>query len=244
MRHTKVGHVMATDVVTAVRETPYGELSRLLCVHRVGGLPVIDDEDRVIGVVSRGDLARRGPGPAGAGQPTPGQVVPGAVGLPGPAAATRGTAGELMATPPETVRAQARVVEAARLMARRRLGRLPVVDEEDRLVGIVTRRDLLRVFHRPDEEIRRAVTRDVVVDTLWLAPESVRVTVVDGVVTLEGATERLSEKEIAVRVTARVDGVVGVVDRLTYRIDDSRAEPPWPGGAEGAVPAPRQPAED
>ncbi|NJP65445.1 CBS domain-containing protein [Streptomyces spiramenti] len=243
MRHTKVGHVMATDVVTAVRGTPYGELSRLLCVHRVGGLPVIDDEDRVLGVVSRGDLARRVPRASGAAQPAPGQVFPGAVGLPG-TAATRGTAGELMATPPETVRAQARVVEAARLMARRRLGRLPVVDEEDRLVGIVTRRDLLRVFHRPDEEIRRAVTRDVVVDTLWLAPESVRVTVRDGVVTLEGATDRLSEKEIAVRVTARVDGVVGVVDRLTYRLDDSRSEPPWPTAAEGSVPAPRQSAED
>ncbi|WP_103504411.1 MULTISPECIES: CBS domain-containing protein [unclassified Streptomyces] len=234
MRHTEVGHVMVTDVVTAVRDTPFAELSRLLATHRVGGLPVIDHDDRVIGVVSRTDLTRA-PVTAGGG----GHVVPGAVGLPGtPGAVEPVTAAGLMTTPAETVRAQARVVEAARGMARHRLGRLPVVDEEDRLVGIVTRRDLLRVFHRPDDEIRRAVTRDVVVDTLWLAPWSMRVEVREGLVTLSGETERLSEKEIAVRVTARVDGVVAVVDRLDYRVDDSRADGSAPGPVGEPVPSP------
>jgi CBS domain-containing protein len=130
-----------------------------------------------------------------------------------------------MSAPAVTVRADDTVPEAARLMARHRVERLPVVDEEDRLVGIVTRRDLLEVFLRSDEEIRRTVEQEVLLNTLWLAPQNISVRVRNGVVTLAGLLERRSEKSIALRTTGRVDGVVGVVDRLTYRLDDTRLQP-------------------
>ena len=103
---------------------------------------------------------------------------------------------------------------------------LPVVDAAGRLVGIVTRRDLLRIFLRPDEDIRAEVVHDVLGRTLWLAPSAVRVTVADGVVTLEGRLERRSKIPFAVGLTRQVDGVVAVVDRLGWRIDDTGTRPP------------------
>jgi CBS domain-containing protein len=106
--------------------------------------------------------------------------------------------------------------------------RLPVLDEEDRLVGIVTRRDLLQVFLRPDKEIREEVIEDVLVGTLWLASRSIDVFVVQGVVTLSGHMERKSETEIALSMTRRIDGVVDVVGNLTYRLDDARLHTPEP----------------
>ena len=119
------------------------------------------------------------------------------------------TAGRLMTEPPVTVHADDTIVEAARTMAQHQVERLPVLDEEDRLVGIVTRRDLLQVFLRPDEEIRNEVIDEVLVRALWLPPRSIDVSVVEGVVTLSGHMERKSETEIALSMTRRIDGVVG-----------------------------------
>jgi CBS domain-containing protein len=106
-------------------------------------------------------------------------------------------------------------------MAEYRVERLPVLDEEDRLVGIVTRRDLLQVFLRPDTDIREEVVQEVIVNTLWLTPTAVDVRVQDGVVTLEGELDRQSEVSIAGSATARIDGVVAVDNRLTGRLHDS-----------------------
>jgi CBS-domain-containing membrane protein len=135
------------------------------------------------------------------------------------------TAGQLMSVPPVTVHAEETIAEAARTMARSRVERLPVVDDEDRVVGIVTRRDLIQVFLQPDDVIRREVIDEVLVRTLWLGPSTVEVAVYEGVVTLTGHVERRSEAEIAVSMTDRIDGVVAVVDRLTYRLDDSHLRP-------------------
>jgi CBS domain-containing protein len=110
-------------------------------------------------------------------------------------------------------------------MARHRVERLPVLDEESRLVGIVTRRDLLKVFLRPDGEIRAEVIDEVLVRALWLPPRGIDVSVTDGVVTLSGHMERKSETEIAVSMTRQIDGVVAVVDQLDHRLDDSRIQP-------------------
>jgi CBS-domain-containing membrane protein len=132
-----------------------------------------------------------------------------------------------MSRPAVTVCADATVTEAARLMTEHRVKRLPVVDEAGALVGIVTRRDLLQVFLRTDDEIQRDVQQEVFVNTLWLAPYAVEAAVRNGVVTLTGQLERRSEIPIAVGGTRRLDGVVDVVDHLSYRIDD---KPPQPTG--------------
>ncbi|MFJ9668844.1 CBS domain-containing protein [Streptomyces sp. NPDC101219] len=220
MKHNKVGSVMTTDVVRADYGTPFKEVARLLAAHRISGLPVVDEDDRVIGVLSQTDLITRQ-----AATPGPRRRFP----FPGltrgarrqAAKANARTAGRLMTEPPVTTHADDTVVQAARTMARHQVERLPVLDEEDRLVGIVTRRDLLQVFLRSDREIRDEVIEEVLTRTLWLAPNSIDVSVVEGVVVLSGCMERKSETEIALSMTRRIDGVVGVVDKLTYRLDDA-----------------------
>ncbi|MFF5958415.1 CBS domain-containing protein [Streptomyces luteogriseus] len=225
MKHDKVGSLMTMDVVRALFNTPVDEAARLLVGDRIGGLPVVDEDDRVIGVLSAADLAA-----PRAATPDPGRSRR-FLGLPAPPSAARRsttpetaarTAGQLMSAPPVTAHAEDTIVEAARTMARRGVNRLPVLDEEDRLVGILTRRDLLRVFLRPDASIRDEVTDEVLVRVRWLMPHSIDVAVADGVVTLSGRLERRSEAEIVVAMTRQIDGVVAVVDELTWRLDDTR----------------------
>ncbi|MGW5640415.1 CBS domain-containing protein, partial [Streptomyces sp. NPDC003832] len=220
MRHDKVASVMTTRVVRAEYGTPFKEVARLLGEHRVSGLPVVDEDGRVIGVVSEADLLTRRAGTADRGKHAwfgrgRTRAVP----------AEARTAGRLMTHPAVTVRADDTIVEAARTMTRHGVRRLPVLDEEDRLVGIVSRRDLLSVFLRPDAGIRAAVVDEVLVRALWLSPRAVDVSVTEGVVTLSGQLERRSETELAVAMTRRIDGVVTVVDHLTHRLDDSRLPP-------------------
>ncbi|MFF7886589.1 CBS domain-containing protein [Streptomyces sp. NPDC020794] len=230
MRQNKVGSVMATEVVTARYGTPFKEVARLLSEHRISGLPVIDEDDKVLGVISETDLMVR---QAGVPEPyeTPRRFRFTGLTRGARREAAKGharTAGQLMSVPPVTVHADETIAEAARTMARSRVERLPVVDDEDRVVGIVTRRDLIQVFLQPGDVIRRQVIDEVLVRTLWLSPSTVEVAVYEGVVTLTGRVERRSEAEIAVSMTDRIDGVVAVVDRLTYRLDDSHLRPDEP----------------
>lgn len=205
-------------------------MARLLTEHRISGLPVLDEDDKVLGVISETDLMVR---QAGIRDPyeTPRRFRFTGLTRGARRQAAKGharTAGQLMSVPPVTVHADVTIAEAARTMARSRVERLPVVDDEDRVVGIVTRRDLIQVFLQPDGVIRREVIDDVLVRTLWLGPSTVEVAVYEGVVTLTGHVERRSEAEIAVSMTDRIDGVVAVVDRLTYRLDDSHLRPDEP----------------
>ncbi|MFE0514334.1 CBS domain-containing protein [Streptomyces sp. NPDC058964] len=237
MKHSKVGSVMTVDVVRAAHDTPFKAVAQLLTDHRISGLPVVDEDDKVVGVISESDLMMRQatrPGPYDATDRTgPAALTPRARRRAAKAKAR--TAGELMTEPPVTVHADDTVAQAARTLARRRVERLPVLDEEGRLVGIVTRRDLLQVFLRSDKELRDEVIDEVLVRTLRLPPRSVDVSVTEGVVTLTGHAERKSEKEIALSMTRRIDGVVDVVDGLTYRLDDAhpRHREPAPRGAAG-----------
>jgi CBS domain-containing protein len=127
----------------------------------------------------------------------------------------------MMSTPAITVHPEQSVADAARVMERHHIERLPVVDEEDRLIGIATRRDLLRVFLRTDEEIRQEVIDEVLTRAMCLPPYTVIVSVHDGVARLEGRLERRSDIPLVVQLTWRVDGVVGVMNSLTFRIDDT-----------------------
>ncbi|MCX5205619.1 CBS domain-containing protein [Streptomyces sp. NBC_00237] len=227
MKHSKIGSVMTTEVVTAQRGTPFKEVARLLSAHRISGLPVVDADEHVVGVISETDLLMR---EAAAPDPyrPPRRFRPPRLTTASRTAQVKEqarTAAQLMSAPPVCVHAENTIAEAARTMARHTVERLPVVDEEDRLVGIVTRRDLLQVFLRTDDAIRHEVIEQVLVRTLWLPPRALDVTVVEGVVTLEGQLERLTEIPIAVHMTGEVDGVVAVVDKLTYRTDDSHLRP-------------------
>ncbi|MEU1571337.1 CBS domain-containing protein [Streptomyces collinus] len=230
MRHSKVGALMTADVVRAEYGTPFKEVARRLAEHGISGLPVVDDDEKVLGVISETDVTARQAETRDPSEPrrllhrprwTPGSRAR-------RAKAQARTAGQLMSRPAITVHSDATVVEAARVMARHRVERLPVVDDEERLVGIVTRRDLLEVFLRPDAEIREAIRNEVLGRALWLPPDAVDVDVREGVVTLTGQLERRVETTSAVEICRRMDGVVAVVDHLTYRFDESGPSPEEP----------------
>lgn len=219
MKHRKVGNVMTSDVVRVREAASFKQVASLLAQHRVSGLPVVDDDEKVVGVVSESDLMARQARDERVGSRRRLLLSPASRRMAAKSEAL--TAGQLMSTPPVTVHADDSIAYSARAMAEHRVERLPVLDEEDRLVGIVTRRDVLQVFLRPDADIREEVVREVVVNTLWLTPPAVDVSVQDGVVTLDGTLDRESEVSIAGSATARIDGVIAVDNRLTGQIDDA-----------------------
>ncbi|MGW2512648.1 CBS domain-containing protein [Streptomyces scopuliridis] len=220
MKHIRVGDLMTAEVFSVVSATSFKEVAKLLAEHDVSGLPVLDDEDRVVGVVSESDLLSR----QAAEHPVT-DAAPEATTTPG-SAEEEVTAAEVMSAPAVTVRAGETVPEAARLMTRRGVERLPVVDEEDRLVGIVTRRDLLCLFLRPDAEIRRRIQEDILADVMGLGADAVAVHVVDGVVTLAGRLENRGQIAVLTHLAEQLDGVVTVVNRLTARVNDLVTTPP------------------
>ena len=134
-------------------------------------------------------------------------------------------AGELMNAPAVTVMSTTSVVAAARIMEAEELKRLPVVDDMGRLIGMVTRRDLLKVFLRTDEEIRREILADAIEDLVGVERSQLRVEVDDGVVTLLGQVERASLIPVLIRQIERVDGVVDVVSHLSPEVDDTSDQP-------------------
>jgi len=126
------------------------------------------------------------------------------------------TAGDLMTAPPVTIGQDNSVVHAAHLMYARRVKRLPVVDDDGRLIGIVTRSDVLSVYDRPDDEIRRDITDNVILSEFLCDPARFTVTVKDGIVTLEGTRETATVGRDIVYAAKHAEGVVAVRDRLTY----------------------------
>lgn len=208
----RVRDLMTTSVVTVDRITPYKEIARLLAEHRISGLPVLKMGRQVVGVVTEADLL--------AAQASTARRLH--------AGTHRAwwrreqhpalTAGDLMTTPAITIGADATVPAAARLMNSHHVRRLPVVDGDGKLIGVVSRRDLLSVFLRPDAEIAADVRR-VLDDFVLAEPEEADVTVHNGVVTLTGTLKPAAGQHtdlipVAIRLMWDVDGVVDIVDHL------------------------------
>jgi CBS-domain-containing membrane protein len=127
-----------------------------------------------------------------------------------------------MSSPAVCIRPEQRVSEAARAMIEHGINRLPVVDEGGRVVGIVTRADLVRTFTRPDEEIWREIEEDVVMGMLWMAPEKVEVSVKRGEVTLDGRLDTELEAELLPQLVERVPGVVSVTSKLSWLDEEAK----------------------
>jgi CBS domain-containing protein len=108
------------------------------------------------------------------------------------------------------------VDQAAQVMYDRRVKRLPVVDTEGRLIGIVSRTDVLSVFSRPDDEIRKQITTDVILNSYLMDPQRFRVAVKDGVVTISGNPESAPVAREMIGTIRHIEGVVAVRDRLDY----------------------------
>ncbi|GHE13464.1 CBS domain-containing protein [Streptomyces alanosinicus] len=221
MHHRTVEELMTRDVVRARRDTPFKELVRLLEENDVTAVPVVDDLDRPMGVVSEADLLRKC---ADQADPTGRTPLPHLEAWER-AKAEGSRAEELMSAPAVCARPDWSAVEAARLMESQRVKRLPVVDEADRLLGIVSRGDLLRIFLRRDEAIREEIAGDLLRRTLGLDPRDVSVEVRDGRVTLTGTVENRSMIPVVEQLCRGVDGVVAVSGNLAHRTDDTPDSP-------------------
>jgi len=210
-RARRVSDVMTTSVVTVDRITPYQEIDRVLAEHKISGVPVLMMGRHVAGVVSEADLlaaedetARRARMASAIGRRWRLRKQP-HVNL---------TAGALMTEPAITIRPDATIPAAARLMNMHHIRRLPVIDEDGKLAGIVSRRDLLSVFLRPDADIVRDARQ--VLDEIPVAdPKDVIVAVRHGVVTLTGTMRPEPDLiPLALRLIWDIDGVVDVVNKL------------------------------
>jgi CBS domain-containing protein len=218
MARWRVGDVMTEDVISVGADTVYKDVVEMLARGRVSALPVVDRAGRVLGVVSEADLLHKMELSRLDQQHHLWQRKQRREAR---EKATGDTAGELMSTPAVTVGLQTPVGEAAHTMDRERVKRLPVVDEAGRLVGIVSRADLLRVFLRADVDIATEIREEVLVRTLWIDPDTITVAVDRGMVTLTGTTDRRSTMDIVVRLCAAVPGVVDVVNQLSADYDDT-----------------------
>ena len=212
----RVSDVMTTSVVTVDRITPYQEIDRLLTEKRISGVPVLKMGREVAGVVTEADLLaaedetnRRARMDSSVGRRRLLHKQQPYVSL---------TAGTLMTAPAITIGPDATIPAAARLMNTHHIRRLPVVDEHGKLVGIVSRRDLLSVFLRPDADIIHDV-RQVLNEIPITDPKDVRVKVRHGVITLTGTMQPEPGDShdlipLALRLIWDIDGVVDVVNRL------------------------------
>jgi CBS-domain-containing membrane protein len=193
--HARVKDIMTSRVVAVGPDASYREMAATLRAHRVSGLPVVDAEGIVVGVVSETDLLTKR-GKAGR------------------------TAADLMSRPAVTTSPDELVSSVARMMSRHKLRRMPVVDSRGHLVGIVCRSDVLSVFSRLDEDIRREITQDVILDGFFTDPDRLSVTVKDGIVTLAGAPGSIVLGRSIIDQARHVEGVVAIRDRFTYPSSD------------------------
>ncbi|OZV81617.1 hypothetical protein CA850_10645 [Micromonospora echinospora] len=217
MRTWQVGDVMTVDVATVDGETPYREVVDLLVRRGISAVPVVDGFRRVRGVVSEADLLHK---VERAGRPDERRIFEGRRRRDARVKADAMVAEELMTAPAVTTYPGASLPAAARLMDREQVKRLPVLDDLGRLVGIVTRADLLRVHLRRDSEIREDVVQEVLRRVLAVRDGLVTVRVRHGEVTLDGRVDRRSSAELAVRLAGQVSGVTRVIGTLGYDEDD------------------------
>jgi len=207
----RVADLMTTGVASVSPRTPLKDVGRLLVERRISGVPVVDDDGAVLGVVSEEDFLFKEQGTQKKKRPFDSLLDPG-IALDRLKHDAR-DAGEAMTAPAVTIGSTAPVAEAARMMIVRGVKRLPVVDG-GRLVGILSRSDLVRAFARSDEEIEREVREDVLVRAHWISPANVAVFVQDGRVRIHGEVETPALAESLRYFVERVPGVVSVEAQL------------------------------
>lgn len=203
----RIAEIMTTKVLAVPPSAGLKDAADLMLEHRVSGLPVVGSNGDVLGVISETDIlfkervrdSRR-----------PGLLARRAVSDDEALKLTARTVGAAMTMPAITIGADRPVSEAATLMLERRVNRLPVVDSANRLVGLVTRSDLVRAFARSDEEIERELREETILRDLWLDPDAFRISVDRGEVRIAGEVDTEHDAELLRRWAALVPGVVSV----------------------------------
>jgi CBS-domain-containing membrane protein len=206
-----VKDVMSTHVIAVRQNASYKDMAAMLHEQRVSAFPVLDEHNKVIGVVSESDLLTKE-----ALEGTVPGMLQSMMSQREHARASAVTAAELMTKPAVTIGPDEPVIQAARLMYSRRLKRLPVTSDDGTLIGIVTRADVLSVYSRADADIQREIIQDLILGMFACDPARFTVTVADGIVTIEGAPEADVVGRNIIDAARHVEGVVAVRDRLSY----------------------------
>ncbi|OJF80266.1 hypothetical protein NS14008_14965 [Nocardia seriolae] len=212
MRHKTIADVMTREVVAVRADTPLPEIVRILAAHRISGAPVLDADGRVVGVVSESDLLRSRARAGRANRSSRWTRLLRKAVRPGQAART---AAELMSAPAVTVSPNAGLAMAAATLARHGVNRAPVIGDDGVLAGIVSRKDLLSVYGRPDAEMADEIRREVLEKGMWLTRSDATVVVREGIATLRGTVEGQGTVDVITALTGAVDGVIDVHNEIT-----------------------------
>lgn len=223
----KLSDLMTTDVITIGPDASLKEAARRMVEAEVSGLPVTDESGAVVGVITEADFVaseadRRAPRRAGLLRHWLRNVE---------TTPEAKTVSDVMTAEVTTLGPEADHAEAARTMQKAGVKRIPIVDGEGKLKGIVSRGDILRTFTRPDSDIIDEITDHVMREVLWIDPKLVRVLCVEGNVTMSGQLETRSDTQLLVELTSRIDGVASVDNQLSWAYDNTKLEitQPRPG---------------
>ncbi len=219
-----VEQIMSRSVITVTPETSIADVARILVDRGISGLPVVDDANRVVGVVSEGDLVMKEAGIRPAGSRLSLTRHRDAEAMKHKVNAR--TAGEAMTSPALTIEPFRAIRAAAEIMTERRVNRLPVVGSDGELLGIVTRADLVRAFVRSDEELEETIRSEVLIREMWLDPDKFTVRVDQGTAYVTGAVQKRSTAEVLARLLAMVPGVVAAETDITWTEDDGGVTTP------------------
>lgn len=205
--------VMTENVFTVTADTPLKVVATRMLEYGISGMPVVEEEDHVLGVVSETDILFKE------------RTAPDRSGLvdwlvhygedPPLAKLDARTAGDAMTTPAVTIPSGRSVEDGATLMLDLRIDRLPVVDS-GHLVGIVSRTDLVRAFTRSDDVIAEEIREQGLLRRFWVGPSSVVLDVEQGNVAIEGRVDTEDLADAIVDYVGRIPGVVSVESKLTW----------------------------
>jgi CBS domain-containing protein len=199
----RVVDLMTADVITASPETPIKAAARLMVRNKVSGLPVCDEDNCVVGIITEADFLRLEVAREEAINPKPVERVE-----------------EVMHRSVLTIGPDATVGDAARMMVINDVNRLPVTDGDGKSLGIISRLDVVAAFTRPDEIIEDEIKEDLLRRVLFVDPDDINVDVTNGVVTFSGEIGTRNEARLLAELARRLDGVMKVESDLTWRLDD------------------------
>ena len=219
----KVRDLMQSDVRTASPDESLKDVARTLVENRISGMPVCDPDGKVVGVISEGDILFKERGRPEQRPAPRGWLLDGGSRTDLKKVAAR-TVGDAMTAPAVTIRPSSTATAAARLMIEQGVNRLPVVTQDERLVGIVTRADLVRAFTRQDAAIALEIRHDILERVLWAEPSAVAISVREGEVEVAGQLDTSTDVAILEQLIERVPGVVSVQSTVTSRMPNGNGE--------------------
>jgi CBS domain-containing protein len=222
----KLRELMTPDVITIGRDASLKEAARRMIEADVSGLPVTTDSGALVGIITEADIVKK----EADRRPTRRTGLRQWFTREEDRAESGRIVGEVMTETVLTLGPDADHATAARLMRKAGIKRIPVVGDDGHLLGLLSRSDLLHAFARPDKDIIDEIVEHLMKEVLWIDPRRVVVSSEDGNVVLSGRLETSSDVNLLVELAGRLDGVVSVVSRLSFEVDNTKVEmaPPPP----------------